>query len=66
VAAEDTVDVTVSLTARVSAPEGGGGYDITSENGNVTIKKFGSNNKTPVIALTDLERAVRAVKGAGT
>lgn len=60
---DEAIDVTVSLTARVHAAEGGGGYDLTAENGSVTIRKVGSSNRTPVIAIEDLERAVKAIKG---
>jgi hypothetical protein len=61
---DETIDVTVSLTARVHAAEGGGGYDLTAENGQVTIKKVGSTNRTPVISIDDLERAVKAIRGS--
>lgn len=59
----DAVTLSVSLTARVPAVEGAGGYDLTCEDGQVTIKKVGASNRTPTISYDDLVRAVEALKG---
>jgi hypothetical protein len=59
---DETVDVTMSLTARVRDKDGRGGYDLTCENGEVTIAKFGASNRKPVVLLDDVERAVKALR----
>lgn len=59
----DGVEVSMSLTARVPDIEGRGGYDLTAEDGEVTIRKVGSANRTPRIAIADLEQAFTALKG---
>ena len=61
---DDTIALTISLTARVPCADGGGGYDITNEDGKVTIKKYGVSNRTPTITLADLKSAIEKIDRA--
>jgi hypothetical protein len=59
---QEAVTVTMSLTARVHDKDGRGGYDLTCENNEVTIVKFGPPNRKPVVLLAEIERAIKALR----